>query len=133
MRPTTTVRFCLAGLFLLGAISVVYSQCRHCVDPIQKKQYFGPNCGDPLMCGQECFLIFWTDTAELTGPIPTSQSQVNAGCDSRQATWTEARTRTRRSATCQNGDCYPLGPAQSEGSLMIHPCASPNCEMNCND
>jgi hypothetical protein len=132
MRRTTTVRFCLAGLFLLGAISVVYSQCRHCVDPVQKSQYFGPNCVfPPGNFGQPCSIMTWTETEELTGPIPTSQP--NPGCDSRQATWTEARTKTRRFATCSTGGCAPLGPPQNEGSLMIHPCTSPNCEMNCND
>jgi len=129
MRRITIVQFCLVGLFLLGAVSAVRSQCMHCVDPIQKKQYLGPNCADPLMCGQECSYIFWTDTEELTGPIPTSQP--NPGCDSRRATWTEARAKTRRYATCENGDCSPLGPPQYEGTLMIHPCTSPNCEVNC--
>ena len=131
MRRTTPVRFCLAGLFLLGAISVVYAQCKHCVDPVQKSAYFGPNCAAPGTWGLQCSIMYWTETEELTGPIPTGQP--NSGCDSRQATWTEARAKTQRYATCQFGQCAPLGPPIFVGTLQIHPCLSPNCEMNCGD
>ena len=133
MRRTKIVRLCLAGLFLLGAASVVYAQCRHCVDPVQKSMNIGPNCAYPGTAGMECGVMFWTETEELTGPIPTSQSQVNAGCDSRQSTLTEARTKTIRNGTCMGGVCLPLGPPLYAGTLMIHPCASPNCEIDCGD
>ena len=130
MRTKTIVRFCLAGFFLLGAISVVHSQCMHCVDPIQKKMEIGVNCADPDTSGMLCGIMYWTDTDQFTGPIPTSQP--NAGCDSRQATFTEARTKTIRWAHCQFGGCSPLGPPQYS-TIEIHPCLSPNCEINCGD
>ena len=131
MRTKTIVRFCLAGFFLLGAISVVHSQCMHCMDPVQKQMSVAADCANLATWGMTCVIQSWMDTAELTGPIPTSQP--NPGCDSRQATYTEIRIKTTRSAICQFGMCTPLGPPQYSYGISVHPCLSPNCEMNCGD